>query len=105
MPEKAGNRKRKKKAAGGKADFREMIGDALEIPKELISDVPRITLYGNKQLFLENYKGIVEYEDNKIRIKTHKGIIKLEGSGMTIKEITTEDIMVNGIINKIEFQD
>ena len=61
-------------------------------------------LLGNKQLFIENYKGIIEYEDDNIKIKTHEGIIKLEGKSMFIKEITSEDIMVTGTIAMIQFQ-
>jgi sporulation protein YqfC len=88
-----------------KTSLKEMISEALDLPKELIMDIPRITMIGSRQLFLENYKGIVEYEDNKIRIKIHDGIIKLEGRDMLIKEITSEDIMVSGTIHKIEFQE
>jgi sporulation protein YqfC len=88
-----------------KTSLKEMISDALELPKELIMDIPKITMVGSKQLFLENYKGIIEYEDDKIRIKIHEGIIKLEGKNMLIKEITSEDIMVSGDIHTIKFQE
>ena len=33
-------------------------------------DLPRITLIGNLQLFVENHKGIIEYSDSRIRINT-----------------------------------
>ncbi len=99
--EKAG-RTRKEKRDG--ISLKEKFSEALELPKELILDVPRITLIGNRQLFLENYKGIIEYEDNKVRIKTHEGVVSLEGSGILIKEITSEDIMVTGTISSIQFQ-
>lgn len=85
--------------------LREKFSEVLELPKELILDIPKITLIGSKQLLLENYKGIIEYEDYKIRIKTHEGIISLEGKDMTIKEITSEDIMVTGCINSIKFEE
>lgn len=88
-----------------KSNFKEKLSDVLEIPKELILNVPRITVLGNKQLIIENYKGIIEYEENKIRIKTSEGTIKLSGVKMTIKEITTDDLMVNGEILTIQFSD
>lgn len=103
---------RKIKKADGRGDMqnrktsiKEIISEALELPKELVMDIPRITMLGSKQLFLENYKGIIEYEDNNIRIKIHGGIIRLEGRNMLIKEITSEDIMVSGDIYSIEFQE
>jgi sporulation protein YqfC len=86
-----------------KMTFKEKMSDMLEIPKELILDIPKITLIGNKQLFIENYKGIIEYEENKVRIKTNEGLIKIAGANLFIKEITTDDLMVSGKINTIEF--
>jgi len=100
MPRNSKNKTTKK----DKLTLKEKVSEALELPKELILDIPKITLVGNKQLLVENYKGIIEYEDNKIRLKTHEGVIKLEGTNMIIKEITSEDIMVNGKISLIEFQ-
>ena len=100
MPRKSKNKTSKK----DKVSLKEKVSEVLELPKELILDIPKITLVGNKQLFLENYKGIIEYEDNQIRLKTHEGVIKLEGSDMVIKEITSEDIMVDGKISLIHFQ-
>jgi len=103
MPEKTTKRGNKPEKLPEKKSVRELIAEGLDLPKELIMDIPRLTMIGTKQLFLENYKGIVEYESNKIRIKIHKGIITLEGKDMFIKEITSEDIMVTGDIGTIQF--
>lgn len=92
------------KTSRTRTSFKEKVSEALELPKELVLDVPRITLIGNKQLILENYKGIIEYEDSRIRVKTSEGLIKLEGISMIIKEITSEDIMVKGEIKIIQFE-
>ena len=66
-------------------------------------DVPKITMLVNKNLLLENYKGIIEYENDRIRVNTNKGIIKITGTTLEIKEITSEDLMVNGEISTLEF--
>jgi len=92
-------RRRKK----NKVSIKEKMGEVLEIPKELVMDTGKVTVIGQKQLLLENHKGIVEYEDFRIKVNTREGIIQLEGNGMDIKEITSEDIMVSGDIYSIQF--
>ena len=44
----------------------------LEIPEEVYSDVPKISLIGFDEMIIENYKGILEYEEFFIRISTYK---------------------------------
>ena len=76
---------------------------ALALPKEIVLNLPLITLYGNEELNLENYKGIVEYTNERIRISTSKGVLKIEGRSLLLKQVTSENISVTGSIIKIEF--
>ncbi len=46
------------------------INEFLEIPKEVSSDIPKITMVGNEELLIENCKGILEYEDFFIKAKS-----------------------------------
>lgn len=86
-----------------KLDLRVKITELLELPKEVALDMPKITMIGNGSLVIENYKGIIEYESNRIRINTGSGVIRLTGVRLVIKEITSENIMVNGDIGSLEF--
>jgi len=76
---------------------------ALELPKEIVLNLPLITLYGNEELNLENYKGVVEYTNERIRIGTSKGILKIEGRNLLLKQVTSENISVTGGILRIEY--
>ena len=51
----------------------------LEIPQEIYSNVPKITITGFNEMIIENFKGILEYEDYYIRINTSLGIINVNG--------------------------
>ena len=95
--------RKKKKNEVPKVSLKEKIAEMLELPKEIVLNMPKMTLLGSRNLIIENYKGIIEYEDNKIRINTGIGIIKINGTGLSIKEITSEDIMVDGNIEIMEF--
>lgn len=79
------------------------ISDILEIPKDILLDLPRITFIGNLQVSIENHKGIVEYSNENIRVKMKDGIIKVSGMDLAIKTIIAEEITISGKIASIDF--
>lgn len=83
--------------------IKESVSELLELPKDIILDLPRITLLGNMQLYIENHKGIIEYSKLRIRVNTKSGIIRIIGKELLIKTIITEEIIICGNIEKIEF--
>lgn len=77
----------------------------LEIPKEVISKAPKITILGFHEMLIENYKGILEYEDFYIRINTSMGTININGFHLNLNQMTEDDIMVTGKIQSIDIED
>lgn len=84
-------------------NIKNMITKIMEIPKEVVIDLPLISMIGNEELTVENYKGVIEYNEERIRINTVKGVVKIEGRNMFLREITDDDIEITGTIIKIEF--
>jgi len=76
----------------------------LEIPKELNSGTPKLTIVGFEEIVLENYKGILEYEENLIRIDTHMGTVIINGFNLVLNQLTTDDIFIRGAIDSIEWE-
>ena len=76
----------------------------LGLPQEVISKIPKITITGFDELFIENFKGILEYEDFFARIKTQIGIITINGFNLKLNQMTEEDILVTGKIESIDFE-
>ena len=70
-----------------------------------IRDSPKITLIGNLQLNIENHKGIIEYNTQRIRISSNSGMIKIIGQNLYIKTIIKEEIIITGEINSFEYID
>ncbi|WP_066495436.1 sporulation protein YqfC [Abyssisolibacter fermentans] len=79
------------------------ISDVLELPKDIVMDLPKITVIGNIQAYIENHKGILEYSKTIIRVKYKGGIVKILGNDMFIRTIVSEEIIITGIINEIEY--
>ena len=95
--------KKKDLKAAPKQNLRERFTEMLELPKEIVLNMPKLTMLGNGNLIIENYKGIVEYDEGVIRVNTTAGIIKVNGVDIYIKEITSENIMIYGNILLLEF--
>jgi sporulation protein YqfC len=79
--------------------------ELLELPRDIVFDLPRIMLSGNGQLIMENHKGIIEYGPGKIRINTRLGEVVVHGSGLTIVTILPEEITISGRISAVSFGD
>lgn len=76
----------------------------LDIPKELSTNNPKVTVLGFEQVYIENHKGILEYQDYFIRLNTYIGIININGFNLKLEEMTTDDILVTGRIDSIDFE-
>ena len=76
----------------------------LEIPQEVYTDTPKITITGFNEMIIENFKGILEYEDYYIRINTSLGIININGFNLKLGEMTEDDIVIKGDIETIDFE-
>ena len=90
--------KNKKKQQFGKLDR------LLELPKEVCSNVPKIIIIGFDEMLIENFKGILEYEEFYVRINTYIGIININGYELNLENMTDDDIKVTGKIESFDFE-
>ena len=56
----------------------------LEIPKEIATSTPRLIINGFEDVLVENYKGVLEYEENFIKIATYIGIVNINGINLKL---------------------
>lgn len=76
----------------------------LEIPEEIYTNTPKITITGFNEIILENYKGILEYEDFFASISTYIGIININGYNIKLEKMTNDDIKITGKIESVEIE-
>jgi len=75
-----------------------------DLPLDTFQAIPKITLYGNNDLIVENFRGIVEYTENLIRLNTSIGLLVIRGVGLKLVEITREDLLIEGQVLIIEIR-
>lgn len=91
---------RKKKKGG----FKEVIADFFELPHEVILDLPRITLVGNVQLYIENHRGVIAYDENQVRLSVKNGEIIVRGERLQIKNLLEEELLIKGLIGGLTYE-
>ena len=79
------------------------VTDRLELPKDMMFGVPILTITGQNDLTVENYKGILEYREDKIRLSLKQGQVEICGTHLKIEYYTGEDMKISGQIDKLEY--
>ena len=85
-------------------NFKRKVGELLEMPVEITSNLPKITISGFEEVIIENFEGILDYEEFFVRVKTSIGNVIVNGFNMKLTQLNSEDIMIKGIISNINFE-
>ncbi len=83
--------------------LRKNMTEALELPKEIMLNLPLISLVGKEEMTIENYKGILEYGEEMVRIVTAAGVVCIQGRGLCLKELSAVCMVVTGMVENISF--
>ena len=76
----------------------------LDMPRELDKTQTKVTIISFDEILIENYKGIMEYEEFFVKINTEIGIININGFNLKLEQMTNEDVLVKGVINSIDLE-
>ena len=80
------------------------IDKILELPQEVYSNIPKITIMGFDEMIIENYKGILEYEEFFASISTYIGVVNINGFNLNLEKMTNDDIKITGKIESIDIE-
>lgn len=89
---------------GGKKKWRQNLADLFELPREIILNLPRLTVIGNVQCYLENHRGVIEYTDEKVRVSVNGGEIIIQGGNLVIRYLANEEIAIEGNIETVNYE-
>lgn len=83
--------------------FGKGVAEKLDLPKEVVLDLPLVSMVGQDEVTVENHKGLLEYSAETIRIATGAGRLLLTGEGLELKQMSAACIVVKGRIFRLEF--
>lgn len=84
--------------------FREQVIEQLELPKDFVLKDALVTITGRRELLIENYKGILIYEDSFIKIQAKNCRIEITGTHLNIDYYTNEEMKITGFLQQIQYE-
>lgn len=87
-----------------KKGWRENLVELFELPREIVLNLPRVTIIGNLQCYVENHRGVIEYGAERVRISVHDGEIRIMGKDLVIRYLANEEIAVDGSVESVVYE-
>lgn len=70
-------------------------------PREVVTDVPRVTLTGSERLLVEQHKGLMACTAEMIDLHTACGVLRIEGSALVFLRYNGTEALIAGRIDAI----
>ena len=84
---------------------RERMAESLKLPKDSVLGASIVTITGKRDVFVENYKGIIEYTDCRIILQGKNCKIEICGKRLNILYYTNEDMKISGWIENVRYME
>lgn len=82
----------------------EELSDHLNLPTDILAGAPIVTATGRSEICLENFKGIIEYNDSLVKVQSKTCKICIEGQELNIPYFTEDEMKITGFIKAIYYQ-
>lgn len=86
-----------------KQNKKDRILDAIPLPQDIVHGDIRITVMGNREIWIENYKGLLEYTGNCIVLQAKSCKLQVEGKCLNIDYYTNEDMKISGRLTCLKY--
>lgn len=81
-----------------KVSLREKTVRLLDLPADGVAGMPRAELTGDRELYLENYKGILAYGREEIHVNGGPWVLRITGRDLEIKAMRARELRIFGWI-------
>lgn len=79
----------------------ERTAELLDLPADGFAGLPRLEVIGDKEVRMENHKGILAYGTEEIHVSAGAFIVKIAGSNLELRAMTGMDLLITGQIHQI----
>lgn len=83
---------------------KQSIVDKLDLPRDIILNMPKITVTGDNEIIIENHKGVVLFGENQVKINSGVGLISIYGSRFEILFMGGSTITIGGKFKSIAYE-
>lgn len=82
---------------------RKISSEFLDLPQDVVFDLPRMTMIGNVQLYVENHQGVLDFSSSHLLLKLRVGQLHISGTELVIRTISVAEVFVEGIVKDIRY--
>lgn len=83
--------------------FSQQIVNTCQLPKDVLAGAAIISMTGNTEILIENFKNIIKYQPDLIVLQCKKNQIQINGKKLEIERYNNEEIKIKGYISEIKF--
>ncbi len=84
-----------------KKSLKDRVSEIAGLPKDVTMGMSIIRIIGHHELYIENYRGILEYSDTNLRILTKMGQICITGARLEIVYYNNDEMKIEGVFENI----
>ncbi len=84
---------------------KETVIGKLDLPREMVLDLPKVTIISNSEISIENHKGVIFFGESQIKIRTSIGIVNISGENFEIIFVGGSTIALSGRFKSVVFDD
>ena len=77
------------------------LADKLELPEDVLLGSAKLTVTGGRSAVIENHRGVLEYTAERVAVP--RGKVCLDGTGLRLKAMNKNELLVGGRIRNIEW--
>lgn len=81
------------------------LGQMCDLSRDVVAGLPVISMLGDCEVFIENYRGILEYSSEYLKVSTKIGNIRVSGSNLVIYHMNQDEILLRGRIGKVSLKE
>jgi sporulation protein YqfC len=75
----------------------------MDLPPDVLLELPRITMIGQLHIYIENHRGLLVYSDKELRLLLKSGQLLIKGKDFVLKTMLPEEILLEGVIEHVYF--
>lgn len=87
---------------GRREGLLEKTAQVLDIPADVLAGLPRVELIGDREVRMENHRGILSYGEEEIHVSAGGFVIKIVGEELKLRAMTGLELLVTGRIRGVE---
>ena len=88
--------------SGKREGLLEKTAEVFDLPGDVVAGLPRVELLGDRQLRMENHRGILAYGSDEIHISGGKLIVKVRGTNLELRAMNAVELLITGDITGVD---